>query len=126
MASPVLLLREPSADGPDKYESAFSQAGYIPISVSVLETVLVNVPKLKDLILKGPTSAGIEGVIVTSKRSCEAWREALKLAVDTDGTGAGISVCLFGNGGIAEIQTRRGMVKHAILCRWTNHPGVPE
>ncbi|PPQ65534.1 hypothetical protein CVT26_000491 [Gymnopilus dilepis] len=88
MPSPVLLLREPTADGPDKYESAFTQAGYTPISVSVLETVLVNVPKLKDLIVKGPTSAGIEGVIVTSKRSCEAWREGLKLAVDTNGTGA--------------------------------------
>lgn len=73
----VLLLREPST--PDRYESTFTSAGYDPISVSVLDTLLVNLPALKDIIRDGPEARGFAGVVITSKRSCETWGMALGL-----------------------------------------------
>jgi uroporphyrinogen-III synthase len=74
----VLLLREPSTPPtPDRYESAFLSAGYHPISLPVLETVHVNLPVLKDIICDGPKAHGFVGVVITSKRSCEAWAMAL-------------------------------------------------
>ncbi|GJE95575.1 tetrapyrrole biosynthesis uroporphyrinogen III synthase [Phanerochaete sordida] len=79
--SNVLLLRAPAADVPDKYEAACRAAQYHPVCVPVLETVLVNGPQLDDTIRKGPQQASLSGVIVTSARACEAWREAvLRLA----------------------------------------------
>ena len=73
----VLLLREPST--PDKYESTFTSAGYHPISVPVLETLPVNLPALRDIIRDGPEACGLEGVVITSKRSCETWGMALDI-----------------------------------------------
>ena len=73
----VLLLREPNT--PDRYESTFTSAGYDPISVSVLDTLLVNLPALKDIIRDGPEARGFAGVVITSKRSCETWGMALGL-----------------------------------------------
>ena len=75
--SNVLLLRAPATEGQDKYVTTFQAQGYRPICVPVLETVLVNAPELRDVISKGPTEAGLQGVIVTSARACEAWREAI-------------------------------------------------
>ncbi|KAF8968791.1 tetrapyrrole biosynthesis, uroporphyrinogen III synthase [Flammula alnicola] len=80
----VLLLREPSEDAPDRYESAFAGAGYHPVSIAVLETVHTNISSLRDLIQGGPKAKGLSGVVITSKRSCDAWREALQLLRDRD------------------------------------------
>lgn len=75
----VLLLREPSQDGPDRYQTAFSVAGYHPISIPVLKTLHTNIPHLRDIIQEGPKALGYNGVIITSKRSCDSWKEALQL-----------------------------------------------
>lgn len=77
--SNVLLLRAPSYDGPDKYEQAFSANAYHPLCVPVLETVLVGLSELRSVIQDGPNIFG--GVIVTSARSCEAWREVVSQIV---------------------------------------------
>lgn len=92
----VLLLRDRSEDTLDRYETAFSAAGYYPISIGVLETIHTNIPRLRDIIQEGPKSLGYNGVIVTSKRSCDAWREALQLLSDSapDDTHA-IGWCLY-------------------------------
>ncbi|KAF9476896.1 tetrapyrrole biosynthesis, uroporphyrinogen III synthase [Pholiota conissans] len=78
----ILLLRELSESAPDRYELAFSEAGYNPISLPVLETVLTNLSTFRDILLQGPRLQDISGVIVTSKRSCEAFKEALQLVQD--------------------------------------------
>ena len=75
----VLLLREPSQDSPDRYQTAFSAAGYHAISVPVLKTLHTNTPHLRDIIQEGPKALGYNGVIITSKRSCDSWKEALQL-----------------------------------------------
>ncbi len=72
----VLLLREPS-EGADKYERIFQSAGYHPVSVPVLESLLMNVSPLADIIREGPAMRRLNGVIITSKRSCDAWQGAL-------------------------------------------------
>ncbi|CAA7262702.1 unnamed protein product [Cyclocybe aegerita] len=77
--SNVLLLREPSSDSLDRYEVAFRSENYHPLSVPVLETVHTNISRLRDIIQKGPQLQGIQGVVITSKRSCDAWKEALQL-----------------------------------------------
>ncbi|KAF8809853.1 tetrapyrrole biosynthesis, uroporphyrinogen III synthase [Phlegmacium glaucopus] len=79
----VILLRDRSEDTPDQYEAAFSAAGYHPISIPVLETFHTNIPHLRDIIQKGPKVSGYKGVIITSKRSCDAWKEALQLLSDS-------------------------------------------
>lgn len=72
----VLLLRAPS-DAPDRYESVFSEAGYRPLSVPVLETVFVNQETLTEIVRSGSSQHG--GVIVTSGRACEAWGKAVEV-----------------------------------------------
>lgn len=79
----VLLLREPLQDSPDRYQTAFSAAGYHPISIPVLTTLHTNIPQLRDIIQEGPKAHGYNGVIITSKRSCDSWREALQLLSDS-------------------------------------------
>ncbi|KAJ7034960.1 tetrapyrrole biosynthesis, uroporphyrinogen III synthase [Mycena alexandri] len=76
MPSVVLLLRTPS-DAPDRYESVFSEAGYTPSSVPVLETVFVNLETLTEIVRSGSSQHG--GVIVTSGRACEAWSKAVEV-----------------------------------------------
>ncbi|KAJ7637681.1 tetrapyrrole biosynthesis, uroporphyrinogen III synthase [Mycena polygramma] len=71
--SNVLLLRAPS-QSPDRYESVFSGAGYVPASIPVLETVLVNLEALTDTVRLGPRHGA---VIITSGRACEAWRKSV-------------------------------------------------
>jgi len=78
----VLLLRAPAEDGPDRYEAAFEARGYVPLSVPVLETVLVHVDVLRDKIVRGPKAQGLSGVIMTSKRAVEAWCDALRSIAD--------------------------------------------
>ena len=80
----MLLLRSPTTDGTDKYESALKTTGYNPISIPVLETVLVNLENLKDVIKSGPTVLKLSAVVVTSARSCEAWREVVQQLVSSE------------------------------------------
>lgn len=75
----ILLLREPSDPPPDRYETAFAFAGYEPVSIPVLETVHTNRETLLSLINEGPSANGVSGVVITSKRSCDAWGEALRM-----------------------------------------------
>lgn len=73
----VLLLREPAKDGPDRYEQAFKQVGYHPVSIPVLATVHDDVNNLVEIVKNGPETYDLGGVVITSKRSCEAWGKAL-------------------------------------------------
>ncbi|KAF9528794.1 tetrapyrrole biosynthesis, uroporphyrinogen III synthase [Crepidotus variabilis] len=74
----VLLLRSPAEEAEDRYELAFRNAGYRPVSIPVLETLICHSSELAEYILSKPREIGIFGVIVTSKRSCEALGAALK------------------------------------------------
>ncbi|KAF8127643.1 tetrapyrrole biosynthesis uroporphyrinogen III synthase [Boletus edulis] len=74
----VLLLRAPGEDGRDRYETVFEAKGYAPLSVPVLETVLVHVDTLRDKIVRGPDAQDLSGVILTSKRAVEAWCNAIQ------------------------------------------------
>lgn len=82
----VLLLRSPSTEGPDKYEDAFRPLGYHPVSVPVLETVLVHLAELEAAIARGPAESGLGGVVITSARACEAWRAAVISLVKSQST----------------------------------------
>ncbi|KAI6026985.1 tetrapyrrole biosynthesis, uroporphyrinogen III synthase [Pisolithus marmoratus] len=77
----VLLLRSPTSDVPDRYEAVFRTHGYSPISVPVLETTLVHLEQLASKIVDGPSIHHFTGVIVTSKRSIEAWGRAVESVV---------------------------------------------
>jgi len=70
----VLLLRAPSQGQDDRYEASFSKAGYHALSVPVLGTISTNLPVLKEIVEIGPLRDNFEGVILTSARSCEAWK----------------------------------------------------
>ncbi|KAH9942853.1 tetrapyrrole biosynthesis, uroporphyrinogen III synthase [Amylocystis lapponica] len=72
----VLLLRSPAQDAPDKYEDGFRSRGYHPVSVPVLGTVLKNLEELKECLSSGHLARGYGGVIITSRRACEAWSTA--------------------------------------------------
>lgn len=74
----VLLLRNHSEDGPDKYEDAFKAEGFKPICVPVLETGLVNLGDLEIIIKTGNITDPYAGVIITSARACEAWKAAIE------------------------------------------------
>lgn len=78
--STVLLLRAANQDG-DQYEHAFMSRGYHPISVPVLETVIIAREELAHRLSLGAAKQDISGVIITSKRAVEAWREAQALLV---------------------------------------------
>ncbi|KAI6137664.1 tetrapyrrole biosynthesis, uroporphyrinogen III synthase [Pisolithus tinctorius] len=77
----VLLLRSPTSDVPDRYEAAFRTHGYSPISAPVLETTLVHLEQLASKIDDGPSVHRFTGVVVTSKRSIEAWNRAVDCIV---------------------------------------------
>ncbi|KIJ64321.1 hypothetical protein HYDPIDRAFT_90635 [Hydnomerulius pinastri MD-312] len=74
----VLLLRAPAEEGSDGYETACEARGYAPLSVPVLETVIVNLEGLTSKISAGPQVEGLSGVIITSKRAIEAWRKSIE------------------------------------------------
>jgi uroporphyrinogen-III synthase len=76
----IILLRATSGDGPDRYEATFASAGYLPVSIPVLQTTFTNLPHLAGIISTG----GYSGVIVTSARACEAWQAAVRSSSTTD------------------------------------------
>ncbi|KAL1693075.1 tetrapyrrole biosynthesis, uroporphyrinogen III synthase [Schizophyllum commune] len=83
-SSSALLIRAPDAEKPDRYESAFSEAGFSVASVAALDTGFVNDESL-DAAIRGRASE-FDGVIVTSSRACEAWKRAVQLtAAPSDG-----------------------------------------
>lgn len=107
----VLLLRAPTTDGPDKYESALSNLEYHPVSIPVLETVLVNLGDLQDLVKSGPNFLKVSGVIITSARSSEAWRDVVQRLVSAEAVVAG--TCQY-------YQYTRALLRYAI--DWTATP----
>lgn len=78
----VILLRATSGDGPDRYEATFASAGYLPVSIPVLQTAFTNLPHLACIISTG----GYSGVIVTSARACEAWQAAVQTILSSSTT----------------------------------------
>ncbi|KAG2356838.1 tetrapyrrole biosynthesis, uroporphyrinogen III synthase [Suillus spraguei] len=76
--SNVLLLRAADQGSPDRYEDAFRSRGYHPISVSVLETVIVGHEEL---------ARSLCGVIITSQRAVEAWSEAAQALINKTPSG---------------------------------------
>ncbi|KAF8229417.1 tetrapyrrole biosynthesis, uroporphyrinogen III synthase [Tricholoma matsutake] len=79
----VLLLRASPTGDEDRYSTAFS-AGYNPVSVPVLETVPTNLTSLKEIVRSGPD---YDGVIMTSARSCEAWKSVVGVLVGESSLG---------------------------------------
>ncbi|KAG1853191.1 tetrapyrrole biosynthesis, uroporphyrinogen III synthase [Suillus subalutaceus] len=82
--SNVLLLRAANQDSPDRYENAFRSRGYHPISVPVLETVIVCREELARRLSIGPEKQDLSGVIITSQRAVEAWFEAAQALITAD------------------------------------------
>lgn len=68
----ILLRAADSSSNTDKYEAAFNALGpqCKGVCVPVLETVLVSLEKLRVVFRE----AKVDGVIMTSTRSCEAWK----------------------------------------------------
>jgi len=79
----VILLRTPTGSD-DRYETAFRDRGYNPLSVAVLETTYTNLEHLKHIITEGPGKRGYVGVVITSQRSCEAWKSVVLALVGAD------------------------------------------
>jgi uroporphyrinogen-III synthase len=75
--SNVILLKAPSKDSPDRYESSFKVLGHHVVSVPVLETVLTHLDELASIVETGPITPEYDGVIITSGRACEGWRRAV-------------------------------------------------
>lgn len=80
----VLLLRTPSGNGSDRYETALKEQHYNPVCIPVVETTYTNLHKLKEIITEGPTKRGYAGVIITSARACEAWKSVTLELVEGD------------------------------------------
>jgi uroporphyrinogen-III synthase len=76
--SNVVLLRAPSKGLPDRYESSLKSLGHHVVSVPVLETVLTPLDQLANVVRTGPIDLEYDGVIITSARACEAWRQVVK------------------------------------------------
>ena len=80
----VLLVKEPkksdsdsssaSEDG-DPYGIALREAGYEAIYLPVLAHRLTNIPELRRIIESGASSQ-YSGLVFTSQRAVEAWKEA--------------------------------------------------
>lgn len=79
----VLFLRDPSRSPVDLYELAFKSSEYNPVSVPVLETVLINLDSLKSIVRDGPVRENYAGVIITSARACEAWKTVTRHLVES-------------------------------------------
>ncbi|KAG8858956.1 hypothetical protein FRB96_004776 [Tulasnella sp. 330] len=77
MSPTVLLFRTPTpaAEGPDRFISALEAHSYHAFSVPVLEHAFVNVEALVAVIRNSPEER-YAGVIVTSGRASEGWRDA--------------------------------------------------
>lgn len=81
--TPILLLRSPSQDIPDRYHAAFSP-GYTPISIPVLETAHANIDEIQSIISDGPHAHSLRGVVITSQRACVAWQTATQNLLTQD------------------------------------------
>ena len=80
--SNVLLFREPSGIQ-DRYEQLFQQSSnYSAKSLPVLETVHCNIGSLSSRLLEEYEE--FSGVIITSKRSCDALNESLQCSLGSD------------------------------------------
>ncbi|KAF8824500.1 hypothetical protein HHX47_DHR8000145 [Lentinula edodes] len=81
MAIFAVLLRAADISFTDKYETAINAIGPRSrgVCVPVLETVLMNLENLKQTIAAGPK---VDGVIMTSARSCEAWKAVVAQSAD--------------------------------------------
>ncbi|KAI5897604.1 tetrapyrrole biosynthesis, uroporphyrinogen III synthase [Schizophyllum commune H4-8] len=75
-SSSALLIRAPDAEKPDRYESAFAEAGFAAASVAALDTGFVNDDSLDAAIRE--RASEFDGVIVTSSRACEAWKRSVQ------------------------------------------------
>uniref|UniRef100_D8PKQ7 Tetrapyrrole biosynthesis uroporphyrinogen III synthase domain-containing protein n=1 Tax=Schizophyllum commune (strain H4-8 / FGSC 9210) TaxID=578458 RepID=D8PKQ7_SCHCM len=80
-SSSALLIRAPDAEKPDRYESAFAEAGFAAASVAALDTGFVNDDSLDAAIRE--RASEFDGVIVTSSRACEAWKRSLTKHADS-------------------------------------------
>ncbi|KAG5642299.1 hypothetical protein DXG03_003043 [Asterophora parasitica] len=115
----VLLLRAPSSGEEDRYEAAFTDAGYNAVSVPVLKTISTNLPTLKDILEAGPAAENFEGVVLTSARSCEAWKtvmgELVRAGVTTQGTWSAVPFYVVGQGtaaALSEVQQAYGQTPY--------------
>ncbi|KAJ3868517.1 tetrapyrrole biosynthesis, uroporphyrinogen III synthase [Lentinula novae-zelandiae] len=81
MAIFAVLLRAADISSTDKYETAINAIGPRSrgVCVPVLETALMNLENLKQTIAAGPK---VDGVIMTSARSCEAWKAVVAQSAD--------------------------------------------
>lgn len=70
----VLVFKEQS----ENYKTALERINYRPIFIPVLKSIHVDTPTLSDLISKG--AEDFDGVVVTSQRAVEAWKEAASSA----------------------------------------------
>ena len=70
----VILLRTPVRDPQDPYEQLFKAIGYNVSSVPVLETVSVNLDRLKHVLLDHQSYCG---VVITSARASDSWKAAV-------------------------------------------------
>jgi hypothetical protein len=84
----ILLFREPSPDSTDRYEDLFhAHPGYTAKSIPVLETVHTNIDLLSTHLKDQFTE--LSGVVITSKRSCDALNESLqRICEERDISGA--------------------------------------
>ncbi|VDC03146.1 unnamed protein product [Peniophora sp. CBMAI 1063] len=71
--SPTVFLLRASTSEPDRYESALREASFVPQSLPVLETSIL-VTGISEILRRGPD---VDGVIITSQRSAEAWGRAV-------------------------------------------------
>jgi len=118
----VLLFRAPSRPE-DRYETAFKAAGYNALSVPVLETISTNTADLKAIIETGPTTASLDGVIITSGRACEVWKTVIGNLPSSSASGASTSwchSCTLDSPHIARPQTRAGPPYHSMW--WDKQP----
>ena len=74
MLRPIILFKEHTADS--SYENTLRENGYIAKCVPVLHTVHINIDDLAEC-LSNAKDLGVQGIIVTSKRSCETLGEAV-------------------------------------------------
>jgi uroporphyrinogen-III synthase len=77
----VLLLRNPSADTPDRYHEFLESLGFVPHSIPVLDTALTGIELMKEVLLNN--SSDYDGVIITSSRAAETWRLTVERLIHT-------------------------------------------
>ena len=84
----VLLLRAPSTDGQDDpYDSQFKTLGptWTATSIQVLDTKFTGLEELQWIIQTGPKFHGYRGVVLTSARSADAWKQAVETMFNSIG-----------------------------------------